>query len=86
MCYRNPHSADKGTTFFRHVQTNPIKVPFLFIPKHIWHNFCPFYTKSEQFLANFLANLPQKCIFFAIYLVIPQKSSTFAEDYVWIYV
>ena len=22
MCYRNSHSADKGTTFFRHVQTN----------------------------------------------------------------
>lgn len=44
--------------------------------------FVLFYTKREQFIAN----LPQKCIFFAIYLVIPQKSSTFAEDYVWIYV
>ena len=44
--------------------------------------FVLFYTKREQFIAN----LPQKCIFFAIYLVIPQKSSTFAENYVWIYV
>jgi len=48
MCYRNSHSADKGTTFFRHVQTKPINVPFLFIPKHIWHIFCPFLLKTWQ--------------------------------------
>ena len=28
MCYRNSHSADKGTTFFRHVQTKPINVSY----------------------------------------------------------
>ena len=28
MCYRNSHSADKGTAFFRPVQTKPINVPY----------------------------------------------------------
>lgn len=47
-----------------------------------WHVFCPFDIKREQFIAN----LPQNCIFFANYLVMSEKSSTFAcsEFIIWI--
>ena len=47
MCYRNSHSADKGTTFFRHMQIN---LPEL----NPWH------SKEIQLCFCFKANFSTK--------------------------